>query len=164
MRGLTHRAVDRTARLPEGSTSYYFRTRYALLRAIVDQLVEHDAVEIPALTPGDLDQFADAAAVLVHQWLTVGRDRQLARYELSVESTRRPELRAPFVVAGARIRAMVAAQLEAAGVGEAEEKADDFSAFLDGLVFDEIAGAGRRGLSVDRLRGKIQAMLNAVTS
>jgi DNA-binding transcriptional regulator YbjK len=27
MRGLTHRAVDRTAGLPEGSASYYFRTR-----------------------------------------------------------------------------------------------------------------------------------------
>src|SRR5690349_2893472 len=30
MRGLTHRAVDRRAGLPEGSTSAYFRTRKAL--------------------------------------------------------------------------------------------------------------------------------------
>ena len=30
MRGLTHRAVDRAAGLPEGSASYYFRTRQAL--------------------------------------------------------------------------------------------------------------------------------------
>jgi hypothetical protein len=29
MRGLTHRAVDRAAGLPEGSASYHFRTRQA---------------------------------------------------------------------------------------------------------------------------------------
>ena len=39
MRGLTHRAVDRTAGLPEGSASYYFRTRQALLQATVERLV-----------------------------------------------------------------------------------------------------------------------------
>jgi hypothetical protein len=33
MRGLTHRTVDRAADLPKGSTSYYFRTRQALLQA-----------------------------------------------------------------------------------------------------------------------------------
>ncbi|SDL36900.1 hypothetical protein SAMN05421869_12541 [Nonomuraea jiangxiensis] len=31
MRGLTHRAVDRAADLPDGSTPYYVRTRQALL-------------------------------------------------------------------------------------------------------------------------------------
>ena len=40
MRGLTHRAVDRTAGLPEGSASYYFRTRQALLQATVERLAE----------------------------------------------------------------------------------------------------------------------------
>ena len=40
MRGLTHRAVDRTAGLPEGSASYYFRTRQALLQAAVERLAE----------------------------------------------------------------------------------------------------------------------------
>ena len=38
MRGLTHRAVDRAAGLPEGSASYYFRTRQALLKATVERL------------------------------------------------------------------------------------------------------------------------------
>ena len=40
MRGLTHRAVDRAAGLPEGSASYYFRTRQALLQATVERLAE----------------------------------------------------------------------------------------------------------------------------
>ena len=38
MRGLTHRAVDQTAGLPEGSSSYYYRTRQALLQAVVERL------------------------------------------------------------------------------------------------------------------------------
>lgn len=42
-RGLTHRAVDSAAGLPEGSTSYYFRTRQALLTAVVQRLAVLDA-------------------------------------------------------------------------------------------------------------------------
>ncbi|MBX6722355.1 MAG: TetR family transcriptional regulator, partial [Dactylosporangium sp.] len=82
MRGLTHRAVDRTAGLPEGSTSYYFRTRQALLHAVVERLAELDAAAVPALPDGDLDTLADHAARLMQHWLTAGRDRHLARYEL----------------------------------------------------------------------------------
>ncbi len=42
IRGLTHRAVDEAAGLPAGSTSYYFRTRAALLEAVVAHLVVVD--------------------------------------------------------------------------------------------------------------------------
>ncbi|GIH13996.1 TetR/AcrR family transcriptional regulator [Rugosimonospora africana] len=42
IRGLTHRAVDEAAGLPAGSTSYYFRTRAALLEAVVAHLVAVD--------------------------------------------------------------------------------------------------------------------------
>ncbi|MFC7482775.1 TetR/AcrR family transcriptional regulator [Luedemannella flava] len=39
MRALTHRAVDAAAGLPAGSTSNYFRTRDALLGAVIDRFV-----------------------------------------------------------------------------------------------------------------------------
>lgn len=39
LRGLTHRAVDREAEVPLGSTSYHARTRKALLRMVVEWLV-----------------------------------------------------------------------------------------------------------------------------
>src|SRR6266542_2374093 len=100
MRGLTHRAVDRTAGLPEGSTSYYFRTRQALLQAAIERLAEVDASEIPALPHDDPDALAHAAAELVERWLTTGRERQLARYELALEATRRPHLREVLVASG----------------------------------------------------------------
>ena len=35
LRGLTHRAVDEVAGIPQGSTSNYFRTRESLLEAVV---------------------------------------------------------------------------------------------------------------------------------
>jgi DNA-binding transcriptional regulator YbjK len=162
MRGLTHRAVDRTAGLPEGSTSYYFRTRQALLDAVVERLAEVDGTEIPALPKGDLDAFADAAAGLVHAWLTTGRDRQLARYELTLEATRRPELRQVLVTAGARVRGTVAELLGSAGVAEPESRAADFVALVDGLVFDQIAGAGDRELTPERLRAVIRALLASI--
>jgi DNA-binding transcriptional regulator YbjK len=162
MRGLTHRAVDRTAGLSEGSTSYYFRTRQALLQAVVARLAERDAGELPALPHGDLDTFADAAAALIHAWLTTGRDRQLARYELTLEATRRPELRAVLLTAGAGVRRMVAELLGSAGVAEPELRARDFTVFVDGLLFDQIAGAGDRELTVAQLRTTVRTLLAAI--
>jgi DNA-binding transcriptional regulator YbjK len=176
MRGLTHRAVDRAAGLPEGSASYYFRTRQALLQATVERLAELtstdmlgsaamlDSTAVPALPGHDLDTLAGMAAALVESWLTTGRERQLARYELSLEATRRPELRQTLVTTGAAIRAVVADRFAAAGVREPHQRAADFAAFIDGLLFDQIAGAGSRELPAADLRAAIATLLAAVTS
>ncbi|MFB6990793.1 TetR/AcrR family transcriptional regulator [Streptomyces sp. NPDC056304] len=51
MRGLTHRAVDERAGLPQGSTSNYARTRQSLLEATVRRLAEREA---RVLVPGEL--------------------------------------------------------------------------------------------------------------
>jgi DNA-binding transcriptional regulator YbjK len=130
MRGLTHRAVDRAAGLPEGSASYYFRTRQALLQAAVERLAELTTTDMlssaavldstaTSAKPGrDLDVLAAVTAALIESWLTTGRERQLARYELSLEATRRPELRQTLVITGAAIRAVVADLFAAAGVCE----------------------------------------------
>ena len=168
MRGLTHRAVDRAAGLSEGSASYYFRTRQALLTATVERLAELDSAEmlpstgLPVQSGHELDAFALAAAAIIENWLTTGRERQLARYELALEATRRPELRDALVASGAAIRAMVASQFAAAGIGQPGQRAADFVAFVDGLVFDQIAGAGARNLTSADLAAAIRALLAAV--
>ncbi len=87
----------------------------------------------------------------------------LARYELALEATRRPELRQALVTSGATIRAMVADQFAAAGIREPRSCAADFVAFLDGLLFDQIAGAGARELTSVHLRAAIGTLLAAVT-
>ena len=169
MRGLTHRAVDRAAGLPEGSASYYFRTRQALLQATVERLAELDSAEmlpstgLPVQSGHELDAFALAAASIIDNWLTTGRERQLARYELALEATRRPELRDALIASGAAIRAMVASQFAAAGIRQPGQRAANFVAFVDGLVFDQIAGAGARNLTSADLVAAIRTLLAAVT-
>ena len=111
----------------------------------------------------ELDAFAAAAAAIIGNWLTTGRERQLARYELALEATRRPELRDALVASGAAIRAMAARQFVAAGIRQPGQRAADFVAFVDGLVFDQIAGAGTRNLTSADLIAAIRALLAAVT-
>jgi len=49
-KGLSHPKVDRQAGVPDGSTSYYFRTRTALLRAVAERLAELDLAELKSVT------------------------------------------------------------------------------------------------------------------
>jgi DNA-binding transcriptional regulator YbjK len=150
MRGLTHRAVDKAADLPEGSCSYYFRTRQALLQATIDRLGEVDNAEISALpAQGDL---LEATAALIEHWTSEGRDRMMARYELALEATRRPELKQIFLEGGVRTRQLAEALLTTFGAADPPRQAPILVAYLDGLVFDNLAGAGALALSPAGLR------------
>lgn len=167
MRGLTHRAVDEIAGVPPGSCSYYFRTRQALLQAAVERLAELDSLEHAerlALTPStDIAQIAESAAALIEQWITAGRERMLARYELSLEATRRPELRTVLVTVGKRHQDLAVRMLAAAGAPDPTAQAPVFVALLDGLVFGHLAGAGGLSLSPDGLRRTVLELLHALT-
>lgn len=146
-RGLTHRAVDAAAEVPPGSTSYYFRTRSALLSACLADLVEQDHAELdlmqPLLAAVDAEVLAEAVGDLVCHWLTTGRERHLARYELSLESLRRPEVAEVLLVGGRAIRSRVADVLAGLGAPEALERADWLVACIDGIVYDRLVGANR---------------------
>ncbi|MDX3692098.1 TetR family transcriptional regulator [Streptomyces europaeiscabiei] len=146
LRGLTHRAVDAAAGLPAGSTSYYFRTRSALISACYLRLAElsvadADRWEADHGRPPDLDSAAGALAALLHHWLTAARERQLARFELSLEATRRPELRADLLTAGLAARSRATALLAALGAPRPAPAADLLVAWTDGLLYDWLAGA-----------------------
>jgi DNA-binding transcriptional regulator YbjK len=138
MRGLTHRAVDRAAGLPQGSTSYYFRTREALLEGTLERLAELSNAELADVRADDLNSIA----ALLEHWMTAGRDRMLARFELTLESTRRPALRATLEVLGAQFRTKAEILLRDAGVQDAKRRAANLVAHFDGLIFDQLAEAG----------------------
>jgi AcrR family transcriptional regulator len=54
MRGLTHRAVDAEIGIAAGSTSYYFRSRSALVAGCVERLLEIDMrAEVPLVNAGE---------------------------------------------------------------------------------------------------------------
>ncbi len=142
MRGFTHRAVDRVAGLAEGSTSYYFRTREALMFAALARMAELDTRDVGDLPDQggkvDVETLSDLMAAVVRTWLTDGRDRTLARYELTLESTRRPELRAKMAEYRSMFRLMAEKTIAAAGATEPERRGRTLVAHLDGLVLHEL--------------------------
>ena len=120
MRGLTHRAVDEAAGLPPGTTSNYARTRAALIELALNRMGELEAAEVGALmaqsgAPADLRGYAELTARIITHSVTAARRRMLARYELALEATRRPELRAAYDQAGRMYREQATALLAAAG-------------------------------------------------
>ncbi|MEV0828202.1 TetR/AcrR family transcriptional regulator [Nonomuraea rubra] len=143
MRGLTHRAVDEAADLPPGSTSNLARTRAALLELTLSRLTELETLALAGAYgsgPDEPDLPARMAQAL-HVQLT-DRRRTLARYELALEATRRPELRRIYDEAGRRFRDPAVAMLAALGSTDPVRHARTLVAFADGLLFDAIAGAG----------------------
>ncbi|MEU0118822.1 TetR family transcriptional regulator [Streptomyces bobili] len=145
LRGLTHRAVDAAAGLPAGSTSYYFRTRGALIGACYLRLAQLSVADADRWEadhgPPDPESAARALAALLHHWLTAARDRQLARFELSLEAARRPELRAALQTAGLAARSRAVSLLAALGAPRPEQAADLLVAWIDGLLYDRLVGA-----------------------
>ncbi len=147
MRGLTHRAVDAEAGVPTGSTSAYFRTRKALVEGVVRRLADLDNAEVDeagvhaALDP---DLLAEGAARVLDQWMTTGRERTLARYACLLEATHHPELRG-ILAHGERPRARARELLAALGAEDPERQSRELVAFVDGLLFDRLVGAGALG-------------------
>ncbi|MEV4945800.1 TetR/AcrR family transcriptional regulator [Streptomyces sp. NPDC053755] len=145
MRGLTHRAVDERAGLPQGSTSNHARTRQALLETAVRRLVEREAgVLTPDEMPspsGGADALLDALSLALHRYLTDHRGLLVSRYELALEATRRPELRSFFDSAGAAFHGPLIAMMTDAGSPAPERHALSLIAWCEGLMFSCAAGS-----------------------
>ncbi|MDI5979136.1 TetR/AcrR family transcriptional regulator [Amycolatopsis magusensis] len=140
MRGLTHRAVDTAAALPAGSTSYYARTREALLELALTRMAELDEGELPQVQ--DTASVAKLTAAFLHASITTGRTRTLARYEFALEATRRPVLREIYDRIGATYRTQLKASMAALGSPEPDRHARLVMAWCEGVMFDSLAGTG----------------------
>lgn len=163
MRGLTHRAVDRAAGLPEGSTSYYFRTREALLFAALARMAELDLADIGEIPEvGGVEEMSALLAAVMRRWLTSARERTQARFELSLEATRRPELRAKMTEYGSGFRLMPERLLAAAGVRDARLRAMALVSFIDGVLFHQIAQVGAEELTAEELAATCREMVAMV--
>jgi len=154
MRGLTHRAVDRQAGLPEGSTSAYFRTRKALIEGFVERLAVEEQQEI-VLDPDDL---AGSLARTIDSWL-VERNRTLARYAAMLEATHHPELKTILVHSP---REMVNSLARALGHEDPEASGGHIAAFLEGLLFYRLVGGGSTTGPVPGTAESLRDLKNAV--
>ncbi len=101
-KGLSHLKVDRQAGVPDGTTSFYFRTRSALLRAVAERLAELDLASLQSIADGtdgsDGRQSHPSPSRLSQVVIQAGSEPQLsrtkARYELTMQATRDPALAA----------------------------------------------------------------------
>ncbi len=165
-RGLTHRAVDEAAGLPSGSTSNYFRSRSALLEAAAERHAELD------MPPGaDADQLAGSTLTReqVKELLLAALERVLdpaampllaARYELTLEATRRPDLHAVMAESRRRFVALTEQLLRASGCKTPEAHAAQLIAVLDGITADQLQ-ATESTLDPDAIAELLERQLRA---
>lgn len=94
-RGLTHGQVDRYAGVPEGTTSYYYRTREALLRGVGKRVADIDVANLRSVSDAPLDPrspFAHLARLVIMQAHGEGLALNRARHELLLGAARDPGL------------------------------------------------------------------------
>jgi DNA-binding transcriptional regulator YbjK len=144
-RGLTHRAVDSEANLPEGSTSNLFRTRSALLEAVVDRHVQRELLAISAVhaLESSKDLTVAKLAELLHAAIRAlasspGSALTACRYELYLEARRRSDLAAQLKRAREGFIVLMESLLDGAHLPVSRESATATLAFVEGLASDQL--------------------------
>jgi len=139
LRGLTHRAVDRQAGLPEGSCSAYLRTREALVLGLAEYVADRMADHVRAMAdelagcPLDDDQAYATVTRSVLGWLDE-RDLIVALLELTIQASRDPAL-AESLGAHRRVLAeVVGGMLTARGKPHGGAAAETLVASFDGVL------------------------------
>jgi DNA-binding transcriptional regulator YbjK len=94
-RGLSHERVDRAAGVAVGSTSYYYRTRTALLQGVAERVNEVDTANLQSVMTEPADPsapFLRLARLTVMQADGCGLVLNKARHELVLAASRDPAL------------------------------------------------------------------------
>lgn len=177
-RGVTHLRVDRRAGVADGTTSFYYQTRSALLRGATDRVVQLDVADFTAAmnnakaTEGDkaeslLSQLAEQA---MRTAVEPERSRARARFELLMLAARDPELSAVFqnlMDQFVAISEEAVAELQPAGVPPdrelIREQAFAVVTFLGGFLF-RLANGLARLENAKQLEGYLHAVIAGVAA
>ena len=136
---LTHRAVDAEAGLPNGSTSYYARSRRDLIRLVMEQLSAESQADLTDIeVPGELTvrQATDLVGRLAER-LILNSDAQAARFALMFEVRDDDELRRELTVDAPVRRSFdekAVELLRALGAADPEGTAPEFVALVDAVL------------------------------
>jgi DNA-binding transcriptional regulator YbjK len=143
VRAVTHRAVDAEAGLPAGATSNLFRTRDALLGAVVERFAEREKANWDDLaargTPASPAELASLVAALARDAVGPHRTLTLARYVILVEAAHHPALREALLAAGSRVDVWFTTWLRVAGSTDPERDAPILMNAYSGLILHELA-------------------------
>ncbi|MGE2729613.1 TetR/AcrR family transcriptional regulator [Mycolicibacterium vaccae] len=168
-RGLTHQQVDRTAGVPAGTTSYYYRTRDALFRGVGQRVAEIDMANLASLAehePPGASPWAFLAELVMMQAHGQGLALNRARQELMLATMRDPELAALAGGPVARVIAMThdalaAAQPASEDTALREAQSDAVTTFIAGL-FSRFAAGDQPVTDAAHLERMLQAIVTAV--
>ena len=168
-RGLTHLRVDRHAGFADGTTSFYYQTRSALLRGAIDRVIELDVADfteaLDATRVGEVDSLlSHLAEHAMRTAVEPERSRARARFELTMIASRDPALSAVFESLADRFVAIseaAVAQVQPAGVPPdsalVKEQAFAVVTFLGGFLFRLAYGIARVDSAKD-----LEALLRSV--
>jgi DNA-binding transcriptional regulator YbjK len=167
LRGLTHRAVDRRAGLPEGSCSAYFRTRQALQLAVTEYVAATLAADVDELAAelvecsGDEERAVTLTLSLFERWLDE-RELILAKLELSLEAPRNPAVAEALTASRTRLVAVVDGLLSVAARERGDGRAEALVASFDGLLIAALQKPQRERRVF--LSGSLALVMHALTA
>ena len=143
VRAFTHLAIDRELGLPDGSTSYYTRTRRDLITLVVERLAARTTDDLAKRAAAEeLTPQAVASMVVAGLDDTMRRaDDHRARLVLLLECRDAPELQAALATRPAvrdSFIARAAAMLQRLGIDQPEQHAQDLAALVDGMLMQRI--------------------------
>jgi DNA-binding transcriptional regulator YbjK len=171
-KGLSHLKVDARAGVPDGTTSFYFRTRSALLRAVAERMAQLDLAALQSVADrAGLDDGA-SASTLAKLVIESGEEPQLsrtrARYELTMQATRDPAIAATLqraTDAFTKLHHEILVQLLPHGAELDPAVVDDLSnvtlTFINGLLL-RFAHGDRIIDSPERLDGVLSAIVAGI--
>jgi DNA-binding transcriptional regulator YbjK len=172
-KGLSHLKVDRKAGVPDGTTSFYFRTRSALLRAVAERLAELDLANLQSIADSaDARRNHPSPSQLSQLVIQAGSEPQLsrtkARYELTMQATRDPALAAILQQATdgfTKLHREILVQLMPRGAELEPAVVEDLSnitlTFINGLLL-RFAHGDRMIDSPEQLDGILAAMATGI--
>ena len=148
--GLTHRAVDAAAGLPQGSTTYYFAKKSALLLGAAAHLEALLAKECDALQVGFAQRAAergigsavDYVAEELAAYAEESRNLFLARIELTLAATRRADLAGVDARLSAASRRPIEFFLRLISDGRRDVPIETCAGLIDGITLMRATGQG----------------------
>ncbi|WP_374313861.1 TetR/AcrR family transcriptional regulator [Dongia sp.] len=150
LEGVTHRAIDEMAGLPQGSSTYYFPKKLGLLIAAAERLAEMLEKDCDDIQVGFAQTAArlgmDAAIAYVAQELGAYADKSrhlfLARMELTLAAARRHDLAGVGAQLTAAARRPIEFFLKLISNGRADVPIETCAGLIDGITLMYATGQG----------------------
>ena len=166
MEGVTHRAVDELVGLPQGSTTYYFPKKTALLLAASEHLAGLLEQECDVLQVGFADiaakQGMEAAIAYVADELVAYADDErhlfLARVELTLASARREDLAGVGEQLTTAARRPIEFFVKLISNGQADAPLTTCAALIDGITLMYATGQAPKP-TTDQVSAVLRAVL-----